>query len=388
MNAANVRNLANVIGENNFDVGHVVAGDGAGGMANIASTCQPNKASGSTGRDNPVGDAFAVDYVAHELGHSFGSYHSFNANRSTLEEKAVEPGEGSTIMGYAGVMGGDFSYQQHSDPYFNGSSIAMIQNWIGSAGGSCATRVLNRSVAPWIDPQSLLPPDRERPRYIIPAHTPFMLEADVSKSGDTSGLSYTWEQFDFGPEQTGKLKDDGQGPIFRSFAPHAEVQQSFPHLAAVLGDEPLGNGEVYPATTRKLSFRLTVRDNAGMSQPLGVGPQTASANMYLDVRDTGSAFAVTEPVSAVSWKAGSVQGVSWNVAGTDRAPIGCTRVKLDLSVDGGYTYLPEPLRESVLNMGTVNVTVPKVNTQKARIRVACLNNVFFAVTPVNFTIEE
>jgi hypothetical protein len=243
-------------------------------------------------------------------------------------------------------------------------------------------------VAPWIDPQSLLPPDRERPRYIIPAHTPFMLEADVSKSGDTSGLSYTWEQFDFGPEQTGKLKDDGQGPIFRSFAPHAEVQQSFPHLAAVLGDEPLGNGEVYPATTRKLSFRLTVRDNAGMSQPLGVGPQTASANMYLDVRDTDSAFAVTEPVSAVSWKAGSVQGVSWNVAGTDRAPIGCTRVKLDLSVDGGYTYLPEPLRESVLNVGMVNVTVPKVSTQKARIRVACLNNVFFAVTPVNFTIEE
>ncbi|AOK31867.1 MULTISPECIES: reprolysin-like metallopeptidase [Burkholderia] len=393
INNENVKNLAKVIGNKNFDVGHVVAGDGTGGMASIASTCQDaTKAAGSTGRRNPVGDAFAVDYVAHELGHSFGSYHSFNANRSTPEEDAVEPGEGSTIMGYAGVYRQnypEFSYQPHSDPYFNSSSIGMIQDWISSAGGSCATRTLNKNSAPWLDPESLIPPDAfatGRASYTIPAKTPFTLKVKAAKGSKASGLTYTWEQFDFGPEQFGKLKDDGQGPIFRSFKPHAQAEQTFPHLAAVLGDEPLGNGEVYPATNRKLSFRVTVRDNVAMARSLGVGPNTASGNMYVNVVDTGSPFAVTAPKSAVKWEAGSEQTVAWNVAQTNAAPIACTNVKLDLSLDGGYHYLSEPLLASTPNNGKAKVTLPAVASNKARIRVSCTDNVFFAVTPANFTI--
>lgn len=392
INGKNVKNLAKVIGNKNFDVGHVVAGNGSGGMASIASTCQDaTKAAGSTGRPDPVGDAFAVDYVAHELGHSFGSYHSFNAKRSTPEEDAVEPGEGSTIMGYAGVYGGDISYQPHSDPYFNSSSIGMIQDWIASAGGSCATRTLNKSGAPWLDPESLVPPDAfvtGRAHYTIPARTPFTLKVKAAQGSKASGLTYTWEQFDFGPEQFGKLKDDGQGPIFRSFKPHAEGEQTFPHLAAVLGDEPLGNGEVYPATNRKLSFRVTVRDNVAMARSLGVGPNTASGNMYVNVVDTGGAFAVTAPRAAVKWAAGSGQTVGWNVAQTNAAPIACAKVKLDLSLDGGYSYLPEPLLASTDNNGRAKVTLPGVASSNARIRVSCTDNVFFAVTPKTFTIVK
>ncbi len=395
INNKNVKNLAKVIGNKNFDVGHVVAGDGVGGMASIASTCQDaTKAAGSTGRLDPVGDAFAVDFVAHELGHSFGSYHSFNGNRSTPEEDAVEPGEGSTIMGYAGVYREgypDFSYQLHTDPYFNSSSIGMIQDWISSAGGSCATRTLNKSGAPWLDAKSLVPPDAftaGRAHYTIPARTPFTLKVTAAKGSKASGLTYTWEQFDFGPQQFGALKDDGQGPIFRSVKPHAEDEQTFPHLAAVLGDEPLGNGEVYPATNRKLSFRVTVRDNVAMARSLGVGPNTASGNMYLNVVDTGGAFAVTAPRATVKWAAGSGQTVGWNVAQTDAAPIACANVKLDLSLDGGYSYLPNPLLASTPNNGKAKVTLPAVASNKARIRVSCTNNVFFAVTPTTFTIVK
>ncbi|WDD90610.1 M12 family metallo-peptidase (plasmid) [Burkholderia sp. FERM BP-3421] len=392
INDKNVKNLAKVIGNKNFDVGHVVAGDGTGGMASIASTCQDDsKAAGSTGRLDPVGDAFAVDYVAHELGHSFGSYHSFNARRSTPEEDAVEPGEGSTIMGYAGVYGGIISYQPHTDPYFNSSSVGMIHDWIASAGGSCAKRTLNKSGAPWLDPESLVPPDAfttGRAHYSVPARTPFTLKAKAAKGSGASVLTYTWEQFDFGPEQFGELKDDGQGPIFRSFKPHAEPEQTFPHLAAVLGDEPLGNGEVYPVTNRKLSFRVTVRDNVAMSQPLGVGPNTATGNMYLNVVDTGGAFAVTAPRAKVKWAAGSGQTIAWNVAKTDAAPIACANVRLDLSLDGGYRYLPDPLLASVPNNGAAKVTLPTVASNKARVRVSCTDNVFFAVTPTVFTIAK
>jgi hypothetical protein len=394
INEENVTNLAQVIGNANFDVGHVVAGDGGGGMAWIASTCDDEvKAYGSTGRTNPVGDAFAVDFVAHELGHSFGSYHTHNAQQSTLPDKAVEPGEGSTVMGYAGVIGGVFSYQPHSDPYFNGSSIDSIQDWMAGAGGVCAKRKLNLGAAPWIAPESLLPPDifsssAGRSRYTLPARTPFALTAAVT-SNNASKLTYTWEQFDFGPAQAGKLKDDGRSPIFRSFKPHASIEQTFPSLAAVLGNEPLGNGQVYPATTRQLSFHLTVRDNALRSGTANTGPHTATGNIYLNVLDTGSAFAVTAPRTAVTWKSGSEQTVTWNVAKTDKAPIACPKVDVGLSLDGGYTWGTAALARVVPNTGSAKIKLP-ANTvsTKARIRVSCSNNVFFAVSPVNLNLSR
>lgn len=394
INEENVANLAQVIGNENFDVGHVVAGDGSGGMAWIASTCDDEvKAYGSTGRTNPVGDAFVVDYVAHELGHSFGSYHTHNAQQSTLPDKAVEPGEGSSIMGYAGVIGGIYSYQPHSDPYFNSSSIDSIQDWIGGAGGACAARKVNLSAAPWIDPESLLPPEafkfvNRRQRYTVPARTPFTLKAAV-KSTNPGKLTYTWEQFDFGPEQTAKLKDDGRGPVFRSFKPHAGIEQTFPSLAAVLGDQPLGYGQVYPATTRQLSFRLAVRDNALRSGWASTGPNTATGNLYLNVLDTGSAFAVTAPKTAVTWKSGSEQTVTWNVAKTDKAPIACPKVDVGLSLDGGYSWGAAPLARAVPNTGSAKIKLP-ANTvsTRARVRVSCSNNLFFAVSPVSLNISR
>jgi len=59
-------------------------------------------------------------------------------------------------------------------------------------------------------------------------------------------------------------------------------------------------------------------------------------------------------------------------------------VKITLSADGGHTY-PYVLAESTPNDGSQSVTVPKVATSKARIRVEAVGNVFFDISDADFT---
>ena len=385
----NVDNLNKVIGAANFDVGHVVDTGSGGVVGHIGSTCvdapgKDNKAAGTTGRDNPVGDAFYVDYVAHELGHQFGAWHTYNScghRTSTLVDSALEPGSGSTIMGYAGICLKNENLQNHSDPYFHAVSQEQIQAWISSKGGVCAVKHVNANSTPWIDPESM--PGGGFETLTIPAGTPFVLKGQATSGNPDAVMTYAWEQFDAGPVQAKVFKDDGKGPIFRSYLPNISGERVFPHLAAVLGDEPLGNGEVYPTTNRKLTFRLTVRDN------LDTQATTASLDTVINVRKTGRPFAVTTPNKIVVLTGGSMQTVGWDVAKTDEAPISCKQVRIDLSVDGGYTYLAKPLAESVPNTGSASVMLPRMSkaTSQARVRISCIDNVFFAVSPTNFVIQ-
>ncbi|WP_051938485.1 reprolysin-like metallopeptidase [Luteibacter sp. 9135] len=376
------------IGAGRYDIGHAVL-TYTGGESHVGTSCSDardadffatHKAAAWSGHPAPATESFATGYLIHVLGRQLGAWPTANGCRhDTLDDRAMEPGGGSTAMGYAPAgCGGEGQWlQTRSDRYFHAASIEQMQAWLASRGGRCATRRLRDVAAPWIDPESLAD------RSVIPARTPFVLDARVEASTPDRRLTYAWEQMDPGTGQRGPLHDMGDGPLFRSFPPVAVSWRVFPRMAAVLGHAVAEPGETLPTTSRQLAFRLTVRDNGGDSATV------ASADTRLRVVDTGRAFAVVAPTAGSTAPAGGRLRVAWDVAGTDTAPISCHFVAIDLSLDGGLSWLAPALAVDERNDGDAEVTLPahRATTEAARLRVRCDWRPFFAVSPGDFRIR-
>ena len=156
--------LTTTIGEANYDVGHLFHEDTDGGNAGfIGSVCRDNqKGSGYAAALNPQGDIFDLDFVSHELGHQFGANHTWSfESEGTLVQ--AEPGTGTTIMGYAGIIPGQ-NVAPNGDDYFHYYSIFQIIEYLQTTSCGELTPLTNNP--PVINPIA---------DYIIPKGTPFVL---------------------------------------------------------------------------------------------------------------------------------------------------------------------------------------------------------------------
>ena len=375
--------LTNVIGNANYDVGHLFGASGGGGNAgcigcvcvNPTSTVPLGKGSGYTSPANgvPSGDAFDIDYVAHELGHQFGANHTFSMSNEGTGAN-MEPGSGSTIMGYAGITSQDV--QLNSDPYFHAISIQQVTNNIKAK--TCPTITATGNSVPTANAGL---------DYTIPKSTPFMLTGTgTDANGDA--LTYIWEQFDNASStQTGASSAASatktSGPTFRSYSPTTSPTRYFPNMSRILAGATTTSGseivvEALPSVARTLNFRFTVRDNkAG-------GSTNNSDDMKITVNATAGPFVVTAPNTAVSYAGGSSQTITWNVAGTTANGVNCANVDILISTNGGTTW--STLLAATPNDGTQAVTIPNTAGTQNRIMIKGTNHIFFDVSNTNFTI--
>ncbi|UZR93283.1 reprolysin-like metallopeptidase [Chondrinema litorale] len=359
----NIEITNNLIGSNNYDIGHVLC-TGAGGIAYKKSVCTSKKAGGVSGSSNPTDNPFYIDYVAHEIGHQFGASHTQNNACNRNASTAYEPGSGSTIMGYAGICAPNL--QNNSDDYFHAGSIEEILDYIENYT-SCAEIISNTNHAPEIT----LMPDAD---LVIPANTPFSLTAEASDI-DGDSLYYCWEQIDIGP--SGDLNNPTENaPLFRSYPYTLSSERFFPTLNSQLKEDEV-IGELLPDYTRDLNFRLSVRDLKG---------GFTYKDIHYQVNKSAGPFKINDEKIEANYLAGDKLMIQWDVAQTDQAPVNCSKVTILLSLDGGITF-NEILLENTPNDGKEEITLPIVASNMARVKVKSVGNYFYDISGNDFNIE-
>ena len=386
--------LTSVIGEANYDIGHLFGASGGGGNAGcIGCVCtNGSKGSGFTSPADgiPQGDNFDIDYVVHEVGHQLGANHTFSmSNEGTGVNK--EPGSGITIMGYAGITSQDLA--PHSFDFYHQASIAQIQANLATKTCPVTTSISANNATPVVSAGG---------NYTIPISTPFALTGSATDANAGDVLTYCWEQNDnASSSQTGASSvasaTKASGPNWISFRPTTSPTRYFPKMETILagglisgpltGGDAGANTEALSSVSRTLNFRLTVRDNAVYSStaPVSVG-QTSFADMVVTVSNTSGPFQVTAPNTAVSWAGNSSQTITWNVANTTASPVSCANVKISLSTNGGTSYTT--LVASTPNDGSEVVTIPNTPSTTCRVKIESVGNIFFDISNTNFTITS
>jgi hypothetical protein len=379
--AVNVTLVPSIIGDANFDVGHVVTRI-FGGVAYLRAVCQSFKAGGVSGipRGGDV-DPFTALVVIHEVGHQFGANHTFSGSRGRCAgnvhlSTAWEAGSGSSPMAYAGGCPvGDAppsdNVAQFADPFFHHGSLLEMRGFLASGEPACLTPITTTNSIPTITSVT--------PASAIPPGTPFVLTA-AATDADQDPLTYSWEQYDAGtarPLSGDGSADDGTGALFRVFPPVPAGTRTFPKMADVLAGVPTP-GEQLPGVAAVRHFRVAVRDNHPTA-----GGVAISSLVNVTIPSGASPFGVVAPAESAAMRtgAGHPGAVMWSVGGTTAAPISCSSVTIRLSTDDGATF-PVVLG-SVPNSGSANVVCPARSSPAvttARVQISGNGKIFFTVS--------
>jgi PKD repeat protein len=377
-NTKTAQTIDAAIGVSNYDIGHNFNTSGGGNAGCLSCVCLSSSQSGThkgrgyTGSSNPTGDAFDIDYVAHEMGHQFGGYHVMNTcSRSGNGSTEVEPASGSSIMGYAGICSSNVQNNSHAD--FAYVNIRDISNNIKTGNSSSCAAITTLTNTPPTASAGL--------DYTVPISTPYILEGSGTDVNGAASLTYAWAQNDAtqspgtGPPQS----TYSVGPLYRALPPSISPNRYMPAITTVLANSINSTWEKTPSVGRVMNFSFIVRDN-------GVGGgQTASDLMKVTASAAAGPFSVTSQNTATTWTAATTQTVTWNVANTNTGAVNTPSVNIFLSTQGGTLY-PTVLASNVPNNGSAVITVPSTTVSGARLMVRGAGNIFYDINNAGITI--
>jgi len=366
--------INNAIGSGSYDVGHLVLWGGENGLAGFKVPCGNDKGNGFSSSSLGISTLW-VDYVAHEMGHQFGSEHN-QSGCNGVNNFRYEPGEGSSIMSYANVCQGNEQYAQNSDPFFHYASIAQINAELSSY--TCATTSTSGNTA---DPIA-----DAKDNFTIPKQTPFIVVGSGSDANDPiNSLTYGWSQYDGsgGSVSNSPNCNSNNAALFRFRSATTENYRSLPQYSDVLAGNNDQAWEKLPCTNRTINFSLTVRDN---NTSFG---RLSEDRTVITVANTGP-FDVTSPNGGEALTGNNSHTVTWTVNGTNAH---CSNVDILISTDGGSTY--SVITDSTPNDGSESITLPNTTTSTARVLVRCDVNggfraasTFYDISNANFSIQS
>ncbi len=368
-------NLTATIGEANYDIGHLFGDDGGGGNAGCIGCVCVNNIKGSAYTSPldgiPEGDLFDIDYVSHEFGHQFGANHTWTTDFGPSNEGTganLEPGSGSTIMGYAGITSSNV--QSQGDDYFHFKSIEQVTAFIKTT--TCDVETVLSQNAPTVDAGN---------DYTIPTSTAFILKGQGSSDGNTT---FCWEQNDEGGNGGVETSDPSPtnltGPMFRSLPPTSESDRYMPEFPSVLSGNLTTTWETVSSVGRNMKFKLTARDN------IAGGGQNTIDEMVVTVNDASGPFIITsQNTENIIWNRGSNETITWDVANTNSSPVNTSNVDILISYDNGATF--STLLADTPNDGSQDVSVPNFAAPFCRLMIKAVNNIYYAVNSHTFSID-
>ncbi|WP_347218079.1 reprolysin-like metallopeptidase [Chryseobacterium sp.] len=368
--------LTTQVQNDNYDIGHVFNAAGGNGNAggigvictNPATTTSLAKGSAFTQNTNPMGDSFDIDYVAHEMGHQLGGNHTFS-NKSEGSGANVEPGGGTTIMGYAGITSDNVAMA--SDAYFHYKSIDQILTNLDGKSGCGTSETINNNTPPVIG---------ELTSYTVPKGTAYYLDA-LATDAEGDAFTYTWEQNNSVDDGASISGDSGwgynpQGALTRSYFGTSSGRRYFPSLPIVMSGN-LTNKTIWETVSyipRTVNYAVTVRDQNAMR------PMVSSKEVATVIGNDGPFKFNGLTTSSVLYRnANNV--IQWEVANTNIAPYNSPNVKIEYTTDLVNGAAWTELVASTPNNGSYTVQMPSTITTPIKLRVSAIGNVFYAVSP-------
>ncbi|MFZ1703343.1 MAG: reprolysin-like metallopeptidase [Saprospiraceae bacterium] len=378
----NTQVLNQRIGTPAYDLGHVLSRCfDVGGIASLGSICSQGKGAGVTCHNNTNLESIVTRVMSHEMGHQMSASHTFSSCGQTDQlalGTAFEPGSGTTIMSYAGGCGSDNVASNNDDYYHVGSldQILSYTNWTHTDAYICANKI---DVFNTIPSASIA----QMGGFTIPISTPFELTG-IAEDLENDPMTYVWEQYDAGgPSPYGSPV--GIVPIFRSLRPNSKTTRFFPNESRILANRLGERDEILPTYDRPMTFRFVVRDNN-----VSGGAANWDQIKFFASAEAGP-FTLKYPLLNENFEVGQKVKVEWNVANTDKFPVNCKKVHVFLSVnDELVTGQPNliPLALNVENDGDEWVIIPNYVTNKARIVIKAVGNIFLTTGIFPSVIKE